>query len=159
MLRLTTTHVRRSFAHRHDQNGGHLYQGRFKSFPVQDHHHLLTVLRYVEANPLRVGLSKRAGQWHWSSDALRQQQIDDLPLLDELPLELPDDWLKIVQSRWEKPDLEAVRTSLRRGRPFGDERWVKATAAKLGLSFTLRPRGRPPKPPLAVTRHGRKGEK
>ncbi len=48
MLRLTTTHVRRLHAHYRQPHGGHIYQGRYKSFPVQDDLHLLTVLRYVD---------------------------------------------------------------------------------------------------------------
>ena len=46
--RLATTHVRRHHAHYHVQAGGHLYQGRFKAFPIQEDEHLLSVLRYVE---------------------------------------------------------------------------------------------------------------
>ena len=69
---ITNTHVKRYRQHYHDKVGGHLYQGRFKSFPVQDDGHLLTVLRYVEANPLRCGLSQRAREWPWSSCALRE---------------------------------------------------------------------------------------
>ena len=47
---LMTSHVRRY--HRHDQGGGHVWQGRFKALPVQSDEHDLTVLRYVERNPL-----------------------------------------------------------------------------------------------------------
>src|SRR5260221_11811046 len=59
------THVRRHHAHYHTRGGGHLYQGRFKSFPAQDDRHLLTVLRYVEANALRARLVDRAEDWRW----------------------------------------------------------------------------------------------
>ena len=38
---------------------GHLYQGRFKSFPVQSDDQLLGLLRYVERNPLSAGLVDR----------------------------------------------------------------------------------------------------
>ena len=41
------THVRRHHEHYHSRGGGHLYQGRFKSFPIQDDRHFLTVCRYV----------------------------------------------------------------------------------------------------------------
>jgi putative transposase len=51
---LQTTHVRRY--HEHYQTSGHVWQGRFKAFPIQEDEHLLTVLRYVERNPLRAGL-------------------------------------------------------------------------------------------------------
>src|SRR6188768_3430392 len=63
MLRLTTAHARRHFAHARDAMGGHLYQGRFKSFPVQDDHHLLVLLRYVEANAVRARLVDDPAAW------------------------------------------------------------------------------------------------
>jgi len=52
---LQTTHVRRY--HEHYRSTGHVWQGRFKAFPIQEDEHLLTVLRYVERNPLRAGLA------------------------------------------------------------------------------------------------------
>ena len=51
---LLTTHVRRY--HQHHRTSGHVWQGRFKAFPIQENEHLLTVLRYVERNPLRAGI-------------------------------------------------------------------------------------------------------
>jgi REP element-mobilizing transposase RayT len=57
---LTLTHAQR-WKHSHAAVGhGHLYQGRFKSFPIEQDEHLLTVLRYVERNPVRAGLVRRA---------------------------------------------------------------------------------------------------
>ncbi len=53
---LLTAHVRRD--HRHYQSNGHVWQGRFKAFPIQQDAHLLTLLRYIERNPLR-GVSSR----------------------------------------------------------------------------------------------------
>ncbi len=57
---LLTAHVRRY--HRHYHGSGHVWQGRFKAFPIQQDAHLLTVLRYVERNALRAGLVKRAAE-------------------------------------------------------------------------------------------------
>ncbi len=147
MLRLTTTHVRRVFAHRHDRDGGHLYQGRFKNFPVQEDYHLLTLLRYMEANPIRTDLVERARDWKWSSLQIRRTG-KPAGLLDRLPVELPGDWDRVVQSRWKDEELKRVRDCLIRGRPFGTDRWVDQTAEKLGLGFTLRNRGRPRKSPV-----------
>ena len=66
MQRLTVTHVRRWHAHRHSDGGGHLYQGTYKSFPVQqDDHHFLAVARYVERNARRANLVRRAENWRW----------------------------------------------------------------------------------------------
>ena len=150
MLRLTTTHVRRRFAHTHDGNGGHLYQGRFKNFPVQSDGHLLRLLRYIEANPLRAGLVERTRDWRWSSLVIRKTG-KPAGLLDRLPLDLPRDWERIVASRWEEAELKTLRTCVVRGRPFGDDEWVDRTSGKLGLEFTLRRRGRPKKEECAAT--------
>ena len=144
MLRLSTAHVRRHHAHYHTAGGGHLYQGRFKSFPVQSDEHFLTVCRYVEANALRAKLVERAEGWQWGSLwATRQKAADFRP--DEWPLPRPADWTRTVNAAIAKDELELLRTSVKRGRPFGSEPWVRRTAEKLGLSFTLRHRGRPRK--------------
>jgi len=55
-----TAHVRRY--HRHYGSSGHVWQGRFKAFPIQADGHLLTVLRYIERNPVRAGLGGRGGR-------------------------------------------------------------------------------------------------
>ncbi len=44
-----------------------LYQGRFKSFPIQEDEHFFTVCRYVERNALRANPVTSAEQWRWSS--------------------------------------------------------------------------------------------
>jgi putative transposase len=145
MLRLTTAHVRRCFAHTQNQTGGHLYQGRYKSFPVQDDHHLLVLMRYVEANALRGGLVRNARNWKWGSFAARATGAG-AALLSDWPIERPRNWADLVADALPQRQLEAIRTSLRRGRPLGSPRWIRQIAAKLGLQFTLRPRGRPRKP-------------
>lgn len=62
---VTTCHVRRY--HRHYKGSGHVWQGRYKAFVAQDTTYLLTLLRYVERNPVRAGLAARAEDWAWSS--------------------------------------------------------------------------------------------
>ena len=64
---LLTAHVRRY--HHHYRGSGHVWQGRFKAFPIEEDEHLWTVLRYVERNALRANLVRRAEQWTWSSAA------------------------------------------------------------------------------------------
>ena len=49
---LTLTRSQRLHAHRHTTGYGHIYQGRFKSFPIEQDQSLLNVLRYVERNAL-----------------------------------------------------------------------------------------------------------
>ena len=128
--------------HYRSPGSGHLYQGRYKSFPVQSDEHFLTVARYIHANPLRAGLVKRAQDWPWSDLGRRPEMPPPAPW----PVDRPDNWLKLVNQPQPEAQVAAVETSLRRGRPFGSPRWVGKTAAKLNLNSSLRPRGRPPKP-------------
>jgi putative transposase len=64
---LTMTHTQRWHAHRGTAGQGHLYQGRYKSFPIQSGEPLVEVCRFVERNPVRSGLVDRAQDWPWSS--------------------------------------------------------------------------------------------
>jgi putative transposase len=143
MLRLTTAHVRRHHAHHHTTSGGHLYQGRFKSFPVQDDHHFLVLCRYVEANPLRAGLVTTPEQWRWSS--LWAWRRGGEPAPAAWPVPRPRNWSQIVNAAMGEAEVEQVRTSVKRGRPFGTDAWVNRIAGQIGLEFTLRNRGRPKK--------------
>jgi putative transposase len=64
---LAHTHAMRSRVAHRTVGQGHVYQGRLESFPIQSDAHLLTVLRYVERNPVSAGLVARAEQWRWSA--------------------------------------------------------------------------------------------
>jgi putative transposase len=142
---LTLTHAQR-WKHAHAAVGhGHLYQGRFKSFPIEQDEHLLTVLRYVESNPLRAKLAARAERWRWSSCHVRQDRSHELhKLLSGWPVERPPRWLETVNLPLIDSEAKMVKDAIDRGRPLGDERWVKQMARSLDLQHTLRPRGRPP---------------
>ena len=144
---LTHTHTMRWHAHHHTTGTGHLYQGRFKAFPVQSEEHLFTVLRYVERNAVRANLVERAEDWMWSSVWRRTHgNAEAKSLLSPWPIDSPHDWLARVNQPLTDQELEAIRQCLTRGTPFGTERWRKNTAGRLGLSHTLRSRGRPRKP-------------
>ncbi len=146
MQRLTLTHTRRWQEHRHCHGSGHLYQSRFKSFPIQRDDHFLTVARYVERNALRAKLCRRAEDWPWSGLWIRQFGGEDhRRMLSPWPVREPRNWLALVNREQTDAVEEAIRTSVNRGRPFGGTSWVKRTAAALGLEHTLRPRGRPTK--------------
>jgi putative transposase len=141
---LTVTHTQRWHAHRHTAGTGPLYQGRFKSFPIQEGDHFRTVCRYVERNPLRANLVKRAEAWRWSSLWHRTQRTQ-AAWLAEWPEEVPATWLDYVNGAEKEAELEALRKSVKRGRPYGDEVWQERTAKALGMQATLRPVGRPRK--------------
>jgi putative transposase len=131
--------------HRHYHTTGHVWQGRYKAFPVQDDDHLISVLRYVERNPLRADLVTRAEHWKWSS---LQSWINGDALLWRSPAAVRDDkWVERVNEPLSADDLQRLRLSAQRGRPYGDEAWEKAAARRLGLESTLRSPGRPRKSP------------
>lgn len=143
---LTHTHTMRWHAHYKTTGSGHLYQGRFKAFPIEEDQHLYAVLRYVERNALRARLVRRAENWRWGSLWLRQHgDPSDQALLHSWPLGVPADWCAIVNEPQTDAELEAIRRSLARGCPYGKDAWQKQTARKLRLEYTLRPRGRPSK--------------
>ncbi|MBN2211151.1 MAG: transposase [Sedimentisphaerales bacterium] len=140
---VTGTHSHRWHAAHGTVGIGHLYQGRYKSFPVQGNIYYLTLLRYIESNPRRAGLVQRARRWPWSSLAIRLGGDKEVVLSDG-PFPLPAGWPRRVDAL-DEAHAEAIETCIRRGRPFGDDGWVVKTAKAFGLESALRPRGRPRK--------------
>jgi len=143
--RLFTTHVRRH--HLKYQTSGRLWQGRFKAFLIQEDHHLITVMRYVERNALRAGLVARAENWRWSSLRWRMTQNKGIELARS-PVAMPEGWVNYVNERQTPAELESIRTCIQRQRPYGAERWVEDRASALGLLHTLAPLGRRPRHPV-----------
>jgi putative transposase len=144
MHRLTTTHVRRWHRFRQSDGLGHLYQGTYKSFPIQEDRHFLTVARYVERNPLRAKLVTRAQDWQWGSLWRRERgSSHDRGILSQWPLAPTTDWTNWVNRPQSEKELAELRDSIQRSRPFGDASWQTITAKQLKLESSLRPRGRP----------------
>lgn len=138
---LTLTHTQRWHAHRYSAGSGHLYQGRFKSFPIQDDDHLATACRYVERNALRAGLAPRAEAWPWGSLSAPASG----PALSPWPIPRPDNWVDRVNRPLTPAEEEALHRSIHRNQPFGSAGWQSETVARLGLESSIRPRGRPRK--------------
>ncbi len=146
---LSVTHTQRWHAHHHTAGTGPIYQGRFKSFPIQSDEHFVTVARYVERNALRANLVTRAQDWRWSSLWRRWQRDKSLQqMLARWPIAVPPGWLRQVNRPLSERELEAVRRSAQRGRPFGGDRWTARIAKLLNIESSLRPRGRPRVHPL-----------
>jgi len=139
-------------AHYHTSGTGHLYQGRFKAFPVEDDDNFYTVVRYVERNALRAGLVAQAEAWRWSS--LWRYYCGDAQtrsLLADWPLPRPRRWMAQVNAPPTEAELAALRRAVCRNSPFGNPPWEQTIAKRLGLGATLRPRGRPRKSPQTST--------
>ena len=147
---LLVSHTQRY--HRFHKSSGHVWQGRFKSPVIQDDEHLLAVLRYIEANPVRAKLAKDAGEYRWSSFAGRVSGGGELldPLL---PYEALGVYAAVRQRRWsayvhntpDADELAAIRRSSEPGLPYGENTWVDKLCRRLKLDLTIRPRGGPKK--------------
>jgi putative transposase len=144
---ISTMHVRRQ-RQRAGTGSGEVYQSRFRNFPVQPDAHLLTLRRFLESNPRRGKLVKKAEQWKWSSLQGRQSP-DGGELLSAPPVRPPANWNELVNEPMDETLEKQLQEAIKRGRPFGDPAWVAKTAERLGLEFTLRPQGRPRKLPVA----------
>ena len=143
---LTHTHTMRWHAHYHSAGTGHLYQGRFKAFPVETDDYFYTVVRYVERNALRARLVERAEEWRWSSLWVRGSgDAKTQSLLQSWPMAMPRNWRQLVNRPQTEAEEQALRRAVNRGTPFGSDAWQQRVIRRLGLAYTIRPRGRPKK--------------
>jgi putative transposase len=139
---LFTSHVR--WHHAKYDTTGRLWQGRFKAFVMQEDHHLLTVMRYVERNALRAKLVERAEDWEWGSLAWRRARPAPVRLA-ESPVPLPSYWRHLVNEPHTAAEISEIRTCVNRQRPFGEGAWISERDENLGLEHSLAPIGRPRK--------------
>ena len=143
---LTTTHVRQYRTRTESVGYGHLYQDRYKSFPVQTNSYALTLIKYIEQNPVRAKLVDKAENWQWSSLWRRERGNEKQNrLLDTLPFEIPKNYKKWVNEIVDEEQLTSIRYSVNKGKPFGTLEWVDDIIARFKLGHTLRGPGRPKK--------------
>jgi putative transposase len=139
------THRRYSrFVNLREEWRGHLWQGRFASFPM-DEAHLLACARYVELNPVRAGLVARAEHWPWSSARAHLGLAAD-PVTELAPMrERIADWRALLDVGLREEERAAIRARERSGSPLGDAAFVRRISEMLGRAVEPRPRGRPKK--------------
>ena len=141
---LGLTHTQRHHAHYRSAGEGHLYQGRFQSFPVQADHHFHAVCRYVERNAYTADLCAEPDAWRFGSLwRWAHGTPDEKSLLSAWPLPRRPKWIEFVAAKLTDKERQAMQRSVTRGVPFGDENWVSKTVRRFGLESTLRARGRP----------------
>lgn len=139
---VTLTHTQRWHAQHNSTGTGHLYQGRYKSFLIEQDEHLQTVIRYVERNPLRAKLVKNIKNWKYSS---LYQRLQRSSFLTDWPTDYPKDYLTFIQTPLTAGEIEKARYSVNRSKPFGTESWTNKMIDCYKLEGTVRGRGRPRK--------------
>ena len=139
---ITLTHTQRWHAQNKTTGTGHLYQGRYKSFIMQTDNHIYSVIRYVERNALRAKLVKKAENWRFSSLHWKFQNIKD-SFLHKWPIVEPKDYLAFINTPMTNAELDEIRESVHKGKPYGKEDWVNQKIEEFNLKLTVRGRGRP----------------
>jgi putative transposase len=135
---------------------GHLWQGRFASFPMEERH-TLAAARYIELNPVRAGLVSKPEDHPWSSARAHLLGRDDglvkvAPLLAQV-----SDWGKFLGLGLDRDLTDQLRKHQRTGRPLGSELFLDQLERALGRMLRPRKRGRRPQgrpegqPPTPIT--------
>lgn len=122
---------------------GYLWQGRFNSFPL-DPTYLYSAVRYVERNPVRAGIVKRAEDYPWSSAKahvrkFRDPLLSDFYLMDEIA-----NWKEYLQNNDGRENLNILRKHARTGRPLGEKSFIEDLEKNLGRVLAKQKPGRKP---------------
>jgi putative transposase len=139
---LTLTHTQRWHVQNKTIGSGSLYQGRYKSFLIQQDQHLLTVIRYIERNPLRAKLVTNIQNWKYSS-AYQRLYVPNSSVVSSSPISLPKKYLQFLQLPLTATELDVARNAVNKGKPFGSDEWSDTMIDRHKLSMTARGRGRP----------------
>jgi putative transposase len=127
-----------------EQWRGHLWQGRFASF-LMDEKYLLTATRYIELNPVRAGLVSIPEEYPWSSaKAHMKGRNDDLVKVQPL-LRMVDDWRQFLSGDVSDEEYELLQRHERTGRPLGSTSFIEQLESKLSRILTPQKGGRPKK--------------
>jgi putative transposase len=112
-----------------------------------DQPYLLACARYVELNPVRAGLARRARDWRWSSARAHLQGKDDGLVAVAPLLALAPDWAAFLRGGLGDEECQAIRAGERTGRPLGSPGFVKRLEKRLGRTLARRKPGPKPKAP------------
>jgi putative transposase len=110
---------------------GHLWQGRFSSFPL-DENYVLAVVGYIERNPVRAGVVEKPWEYPWSSASAHLTAKDDSLVKVSPLLEMVGDWKEFLSGEDEKREIKEIRRHERTGRPLGNDGFISALEKSLG---------------------------
>lgn len=130
------------------ENGrtGRLWECRYYSTVIDGDSYLWTVSKYIENNPVRAGIVKRAEDYPYSSAKAhllgRKDPLLKEPLFDKSEL---NEYKGFIRSEEDKKILEEIRKQTRLGKPLGDGGFLNTLSDRLGHDLSFRPKGRPRK--------------
>ena len=127
---------------------GHLWQGRFFSCAL-DEAYLWAAIRYVERNPVRARMVRKAENYRWSSAGAHCRLMQDDVLTTNSgwrkQFEAIGDWSAWLAQGDEPQELEVLRRNADKGLPCGSEKFIRKLEKLTGRALQYRPRGRPRK--------------
>ncbi|MFI5295468.1 MAG: transposase [Thermodesulfovibrionales bacterium] len=123
---------------------GRLWESRYHSCIVDHEKYLWAVARYIEQNPVRVGMVEKAEDYPYSSALAHVKGSEDAVLGDDLfANDRRRDYVLLLRSDIPKKEIERLRYATKTGRPFGNEGFVIEMENKLERKLLQRPKGRP----------------
>jgi putative transposase len=120
------------------QRTGTLWEGRYKATLLDSENYLLTCSRYIELNPVRVGMANDPAEYPWSSYHFNALGIENRLLkshsvykelgVDEVTCRTQ--YLALFSNHIPKADMEAIRTATNKVWVLGNDRF-KAKVEKM----------------------------
>ena len=141
------------YVNKMEKRTGSLWEGRYKSSPINTDEYLLACCRYVELNPVRAGIVIEPAEYRWSSYsskicAQKHDWLDYDPCyvgLGNLHEKRAEKYAEWVMSSVPAYEVEHIRQSLQRGQLTGSSRFVDEIEIKTERRVEFRGQGRPRK--------------
>ena len=141
------------YVNRIEKRSGTLWEGRYKSSPINTNEYLLTCCRYVELNPVRAGMVAAPEAYRWSScrakvGLTRQDWLDlDPHYLGLAPTEKErqEKYRDFIAETIPDEEMEQIRRAIQRGQLTGTAKFIEEIEAKVGKRIEFRGQGRPRK--------------
>ena len=123
---------------------GYLWQGRFLSYPM-DEKHLYLAVRYIERNPVRAGIVRKAEDYPWSSAKAHIRRKPDKVLTEFYLSSVIKDWRSYLQEEEREEDIDLLRKHERSGQPLGSNGFITKIEQLTGRKLRKKKPGRPKK--------------
>ena len=136
-----------------ERRTGSLWEGRYKSSPIETDTYLLACSRYVELNPVNAGMVKQASDYEWSSyrqkaGVEKEMWVDNDPIyigLSKDKNERMQRYKKYINQPVPEEEKQLIGGALQRGQLTGTHRFVEEVERRLGIRVEQRKQGRPKK--------------